>query len=178
MSSTSDRYFDVFVEYAKQTPEDILIQISVSNRGPEAATIARPADALVSQHLDVVAGHAKAVLEAGLWSERRPRLLQRHTPNWVSAICTAREMSRCCSPRMRPTTSGSSARPMPVPYVKDGINNYVVNGKQDAVNPENTGTKVCRTLSVECGRRKDGHHPSAAERPGACCHGRSLQELR
>ena len=34
-----DRYFDVFVEYAKQTPEDILIQISVCNRGPEAATM-------------------------------------------------------------------------------------------------------------------------------------------
>ena len=34
-----DRYFDVFVEYAKQSPEDILIQISVVNRGPEAAEI-------------------------------------------------------------------------------------------------------------------------------------------
>ena len=34
-----DRYFDVFVEYAKQSPEDILIQISVSNRGPEPATV-------------------------------------------------------------------------------------------------------------------------------------------
>src|SRR6266702_1653995 len=34
-----DRYFDVFVEYAKQTPEDLLIQIIVSNRGPEAATL-------------------------------------------------------------------------------------------------------------------------------------------
>ena len=34
-----DRYFDVFVEYAKQTAEDILIQISVSNRGPEEATL-------------------------------------------------------------------------------------------------------------------------------------------
>jgi hypothetical protein len=34
-----DRYFDVFVEYAKQTPEDILIQINVCNRGPEAATL-------------------------------------------------------------------------------------------------------------------------------------------
>src|SRR5271154_2248478 len=34
-----DRYFDVFVEYAKNTPEDILIQISVCNRGPEAATL-------------------------------------------------------------------------------------------------------------------------------------------
>src|SRR2546422_7320340 len=34
-----DRYFDVFVEYAKNTPEDILIQISICNRGPEAAPI-------------------------------------------------------------------------------------------------------------------------------------------
>ena len=30
-----DRYFDVFVEYAKEAPTDILIQISVCNRGPE-----------------------------------------------------------------------------------------------------------------------------------------------
>src|SRR5712671_263428 len=35
----TDRYFDVFVEYAKNSPEDILIQISVCNRGPEAATL-------------------------------------------------------------------------------------------------------------------------------------------
>src|SRR6201988_2872120 len=35
----SDRYFDVFIEYAKNTPEDILIQISAYNRGPEAATL-------------------------------------------------------------------------------------------------------------------------------------------
>ncbi len=34
-----DRYFDVFVEYAKGDPEDILVRISVHNRGPEAAQI-------------------------------------------------------------------------------------------------------------------------------------------
>src|SRR6185436_17540179 len=34
-----DRYFDVFVEYAKESPEDILVQISIHNRGPEAAEI-------------------------------------------------------------------------------------------------------------------------------------------
>ena len=49
----ADRYFDVFVEYAKAGPEDLLIKISVSNRGPEAAAAARAADALVSQHLVV-----------------------------------------------------------------------------------------------------------------------------
>jgi hypothetical protein len=34
-----DRYFDVFVEYAKQTPEDILIKINASNRGPDRAAL-------------------------------------------------------------------------------------------------------------------------------------------
>ena len=67
-----DRYFDVFVEYAKQSPEDILIQISVSNRGPEASHITCPADTVVSQHLDMVAGYTQAVPEAGLWPEGRP----------------------------------------------------------------------------------------------------------
>ena len=63
------------------------------------------------------------------------------------------------------------------PYVKDGINNYVVEGKKDAVNPEKTGTKCCRTVSVDCGRGKDRNRPSASHRCGACGHGRSLQGL-
>ena len=44
-----NRYFDVFVEYAKETPEDLLIQITIHNRGPEAGRIARSADAVVPQ---------------------------------------------------------------------------------------------------------------------------------
>ena len=34
-----DRYFDVFLEYAKAGPDDILIKVSVHNRGPEAARL-------------------------------------------------------------------------------------------------------------------------------------------
>ena len=76
-----DRYFDVFVEYAKGTPEDILIQISVSNRGPEPATLHVLADAVVSQHLDMVAGYTEAVAETDPWTERRDRLLRLHMRN-------------------------------------------------------------------------------------------------
>ena len=46
-----DRYFDVFVEYAKAAPEDILIQITVCNRGPDPRHAARVADAVVPQYL-------------------------------------------------------------------------------------------------------------------------------
>lgn len=46
-----DRYFDVFIEYAKGDAEDVLIKISVSNRGPDMASLTRLADTLVPQCL-------------------------------------------------------------------------------------------------------------------------------
>ena len=63
-----DRYFDVFVEYAKATPEDLLMQVTVHNRGPEKATLAPAADRLVPEHLVVGRGRRAAVAAAG-----RPR---------------------------------------------------------------------------------------------------------
>ena len=55
---------------------------------------------------------------------------------------------------MRPITSGSSAKPNATPYVKDAINNYVVGGKHEAVNPENIGTKAAAhyQLNVDAGK--------------------------
>ena len=173
-----DRYFDVFVEYAKQSPEDLLIQISVSNRGPEAAAIARPPDPVVSQHLDMVARYAQAYPETDLAAGKARRRLRPRMPIWASAICIARETSRCCSPRTRPTTSASSAPPNAGPYVKDGINNYVVHGNHDAVNPEKTGTKSAAHYQLKVGAGENSHCSSAAQRSGACGHRRSIQELR
>ena len=53
-----DRYFDVFVEYAKASPDDLLVEITVCNRGPEAGHPARAADGLVPEH--VVVGRKRA----------------------------------------------------------------------------------------------------------------------
>jgi hypothetical protein len=50
-----DRYFDVTVEYAKGSPADILIRITVANRGPDAATLDVLPTLLVPEHL--VVGH-------------------------------------------------------------------------------------------------------------------------
>ena len=71
-----NRYFDVFVEYAKASPEDMLIQISVHNRGPEAGPAARPADAVVPQPVVLArnrraAGHAAGHRRHA--GQRRPR---------------------------------------------------------------------------------------------------------
>ena len=67
-----DRYFDVFVEYAKDGPEDILVRITVHNRGPEAARLRVLADAVVPQHLVVGRGRPQAVRCA----RRRPGVIQ------------------------------------------------------------------------------------------------------
>ncbi len=46
-----DRYFDVFVEYAKAGPEDILMRVTVHNRGPETAAVHLLPQLVVSEHL-------------------------------------------------------------------------------------------------------------------------------
>ncbi len=77
-----DRYFDVFVEYAKAGPEDILIQISVHNRGPEPATLAPAADTLVPQYLVVgrqPSSSQPPTARAGLRPPRDRRLAPRRS---------------------------------------------------------------------------------------------------
>lgn len=138
-----DRYFDVFVEYAKADAEDVLIQISVANRGPEAAPL----------HL-------------------LPTLWFRNTWSWketgekseLKALGNGVVQARVTNPELTDlmrdyyfycdagvpllfTENETNAervfgQPNPSPYVKDGINNYVVDGKIELVNPDGVGTKV------------------------------------
>ena len=109
------------------------------------------ADALVPQHL---------VLER---RGRRGRAVcaPRPTPDVVdrarradgtaAAGCTATALApSCCSPRTRPTRGGCSATPNGPAYVKDGINDYVVDGDADAVNPRATGPRPRRTTCSTC----------------------------
>ncbi len=105
----SDRYFDVFVEYAKNTPEDILIQINVCNRGPGSCLPSCIADPVVSQYLDLVVWHSKAGPDAGLRHNGCLVSSPPSTTTWESGSFTARERSRCCSRRTRPIPGGFSA---------------------------------------------------------------------
>ena len=108
-----DRYFDVFVEYAKAAPDDVLIRDH--RRQPRARGGAAPpaAHALVPQHL--VAGGAPARATGrgrGSSAGASGRTLARASPASgryrLGAPTDARPS--CCSPRTRPTPSGSSAR--------------------------------------------------------------------
>ena len=148
-----DRYFDVFVEYAKRAPEDILIEISISNRGPSPAMLyALPtlwfrntwtwwADT-PKPSLKQIAGRSGSSIVAAEHAQLGARFL--YCEGEVPLLFTENETN---NERIFGTPNAS-------PYVKDGINNYVVNAQQSAVNPERTGTKAAALyqISVDAGK--------------------------
>ena len=147
------RYFDVFIEYAKAGPQDLLIQLTIHNRGPEAAPltvlpqlwfrntwtlgyddhkpeIARTApDAMAAEHRDLGRYH--------LYCDQPAELL-------------------FCENETSPTLFGKKRKKKNKAgrYFKDAINEYVVQGQATAVNPAHTGTKAAARyqLSVEPGQ--------------------------
>ncbi len=145
-----DRYFDVFVEYAKAAPEDLLVQITAWNRGPESAAlhllptlwfrndwapwIARPAEKPALKQIEGPAG-TRAIAAAhpvlGAYSL--------YCEGEVPLLFTENETNNA---RLFPDYPNAS------PYVKDAINNYVVQGDQAAVNPDRRGTKVAAHYRV------------------------------
>ena len=145
-----NRYFDVFVEYAKTSAEDILIQITVYNRGPEVAEL-----------------HVLPTLwfrNQWSWHEtaERPTLERlRSETSVVKAVDP--KLGTCylyCEdevPLLFTENETNTQRifgvPNRSPYVKDGIDSCVVHGQKEAVNPEMKGTKVAADyrLSVKPG---------------------------
>jgi hypothetical protein len=131
-----DRYFDVFVEYAKASPDDLLMRVTVHNRGPEAAPI----------HL-------------------LPQLWFRNTWSWkpdspkptiasakgACAIAVHNELGsytwHCdAKPELLYCDNETNVRRLygqPAQgFFKDAFHDYLINGNQSAVNPERVGTKA------------------------------------
>jgi hypothetical protein len=151
-----DRYFDVFVEYAKENPEDILIRISVANRGPEAAEIHLLPTLWFRNSWSWSGGGSKPVLKRGgngtgsvIHAHHTDPLFQKfladyylHCQGEVPLLFTENETNNV---RLFGGTNAG-------PFVKDGINDFVVQGRRDAVNPAQTGTKAsphyCLTVAA------------------------------
>jgi len=138
------RYFDVDVEYAKNTPEDLLIRLTVHNLGSAAASL----------HL-------------------LPTLWFRNTWSWSRIPCAKPRLTRLDErtvaafhadlgerylyfdrsvPLLFTENETNTERifrvPNASPFVKDGINNYIVHGQRDAVNPEGIGTKAAAHYEI------------------------------
>ena len=148
-----DRYFDVVVEYAKADPEDLLIKISVANRGPVAATL-----------------HVLPTLcfrNTWSWKEGTPRPELTQVPGGLTASVIAATHAELgarylyceADPPLLFTENETNRErlfgaPSRTPYVKDGINNYVVSGQADAVNPAKVGTKAAAHYQLTVGAGK------------------------
>jgi hypothetical protein len=143
----ADRYFDVFVEYAKAGAEDILVRITAANRGPDAAELH------LLPTLWFRNDWATWIAESNRASEK-PNLKQIEAAAGTSAVAATHpllgEFIFSCEgevPLLFTENETNNARLFPdypndSPYVKDGINNCVVEGNQGAVNPGKQGTKV------------------------------------
>jgi hypothetical protein len=132
----NDEYFDVFVEYGKALPDDILIQLTVHNR----------ASTTKSLHL------LPTLWFRNLWTGR-PAAEKPIMTGSVEMITASHpqlgvwQLNCDGSPQLLFTENETNNRrifgtPNEAAFVKDGINDFVLHGRTDAVNPEDTGTKA------------------------------------
>ncbi|MEY3825553.1 MAG: hypothetical protein RLZZ148_365, partial [Cyanobacteriota bacterium] len=140
-----DRYFDVFVEYAKAKAEDIYIKISVVNRGPESATLDLLPTLWFRNTWSWEEGSSKPVLKK-VPADNQSVVHAYHTDELFKDKLG--EFYLYCDRNVPLLFTDNETNheylfgsPNAGPYVKDGINNYVVNGKTESVSNE-IGTKV------------------------------------
>jgi hypothetical protein len=150
-----DRYFDVFVEYAKSAPEDVLVKITVCNRGPDAAALHVLPTVWFRNTWSWGEGGDRGSLRevassasGSVIAARHPKLGERflYSDGPAALLFTENETN----------TERFDKGPNRTAYVKDAIDNYVVHGRKEAVNPERTGTKaaVHYVLDVAAGKSR------------------------
>ncbi len=145
-----DQYFDVFVEYAKATADDILIQITLCNRAAEAAAVQvlptlwfrnfwtwwpdRPKPSL----REVASADGLVAVAA---SDPRLGAYFLHCDGKAALLFTENETNN----------ERIFGAPNATPHVKDAINDYVVAGRRETVNPNRTGTKAAAHYQLQIG---------------------------
>ena len=149
----ANRFFDVYVEYAKAGPDDILVRITVENRGPEHAQltllptlwfrntwswkpgVGKPElrrERMDSAHGDLacIAASHDSLGTYRLYCEESDEILFTENETNFERVFGARNAG---------------------PYVKDGINDCIVSGRREAVNPIPTGTKCAARYDIAAG---------------------------
>ena len=144
-----ERYFDVFIEYAKATPEDIGIRVTIHNRGPEDAQIdvlptiwfrntwswqkgsSKPTMSLDGDH--IVIDHrgleSDLVDDLGLYRLHADAASDGTAPQWLFTENETNQTKLFGTPNVSP-------------FTKDAFHRYVIDGNAQAVNPAQTGTKA------------------------------------
>ncbi len=145
-----NRYFDVFVEYAKGAPEDMLIQITVCNRGDTAAALHVLPSLWYRNTWSWKAGALKPSMRVAQLSGAGQAIRADH-PMLGERYLYCEAADELLFTENETNTLRLFGTPNASPYVKDGINDYVVSGNTAAVNPAQVGTKAAAIYRLVVG---------------------------
>ncbi|MBE3560169.1 MAG: glucosidase [Ktedonobacteraceae bacterium] len=193
----NDRYFDLFVEYAKADPDDILVRITAINRGPEAAPLALLPTLWFRNTWSWGKDSSHPLLRQGRCrQEDNPAGADlfsiealHHQPGSYTLFCEN------CDELLFTENETNMQRlygvPASTPYVKDAFHEYLIQGNHAAVNPARTGTKAAflfqrelaagATLTLRLRLRKStvtGEQAGVVEQPAPFADFDTIFELR
>ena len=185
-----DRYFDVFVEYAKDGPEDILVRITAANRGPDAAELHLLPTLWFRNDWTTWIARSNRAGEKPNLKQIEGRRARARSRQRIRCSANSSFTAKATSPLLFTENLTNHERLFPghpnaSPYVKDGINDYVVQGNQEAVNPEKQGTKAAAHYRLMVGpgesatvRLRLTAQAAAEARPPAKAKRRPLRKRR
>ncbi len=156
-----DRYFDVFVEYAKASRRCPDQDLDPQPR-PGSGAAAPSADAVVSQYVVVGTHVPKPVL-----SHVEGQRIHAFHPELGDYTLHYEGAANRCSRRTNRMSRRLWGQPNASPYVKDAFHEFVIGGRKEAVNPARTGTKAAAhyRIDVPAGGAASGAPATAARRP-------------
>jgi mannosylglycerate hydrolase MGH1-like protein/glycosyl hydrolase family 63 len=143
-----NRYFDVFIEYAKASSEDILIRVTAWNRGPDVARLHLLPTLWFRNRWGWGEGYDKPTVSRvqGLGGAELFAIDEFHYgKRWLLAEGTPEPLftdNETNMERLFNTQNNS-------PYVKDAFHRYLIQGERTAVNPAMTGTKGAAHYAAE-----------------------------
>jgi hypothetical protein len=138
-----DRYFDVFVEYAKAAPEELAMRITIHNRGPEDATLHLLPTLWFRNTWAWRENARRPVLDASTPQERHHVVRgQHHELGTYFLVGEKRTASTLLFTENETNRSKLFGSPNESPFVKDAFHEYLIGGDKNAVNGACTGTKV------------------------------------
>jgi hypothetical protein len=142
-----NRYFDIIIEYSKASSDDVLIKITAVNRGPETAPL-HLLPTLWFRNTWSWNGGAKPSLSKTGADKARNRIEANH-PTLGNRWLYIENPDEILFTENETNTEKLFGIKNASPYVKDGINDYIVDGKKEAVNPAGTGTKMSAHYAFE-----------------------------
>ncbi|MBA4302539.1 Glycosyl hydrolase family 63 C-terminal domain-containing protein [Algoriphagus alkaliphilus] len=139
-----DRYFDIFIEYAKNDAEDIFSIVTVHNRGPEdAKLIVMPT---VWFRKTWFTGHEPFMPTISKLDDHSIKAFNPKSGNYIFTFCSNTDLVFCNNETNREKLYGI---PKDQIFCKDGINDFIVSGDRRGLNPQNMGTKAAAIFELE-----------------------------